>query len=417
MTKPKKKPYNVMKEFAIDEIASVDRPAQGVGARMAMMKRRDAPEVNLQVVNVNDTVDGLDFAKAAAFMRVLKANEQAFRELIDKDGDMTKKVALLDPMDGHSHTLMLDHGNGELNSGDTSWNDDHTHPWLFGANGELIVGAANGHTHRVGFLSKQVVADVLDETKYTSEQMSARSDGTRTADQSADHVGTEENMTDKTEKLDPQIQEQLDAMKAENVRLAKVAALTDAEKAYFKSLSEAEQGSFLDAEDKSSIVEKANAEDPIVAVVEGIEVRASQDPLGVIAAMEKRDKKKSKKLDFLESDNKKKDLEKRAADLSHLPGTPEVHMEMLKSIDAIEDPAVRKAALETLTAKAASAADDFKTKGVDGENLEKSEGEQALDKMAKAEMAKDSELTYEAAYTKALLTDEGQAHYNKSLEG
>jgi hypothetical protein len=361
-----------MKEFEILEIASVDQPAQGPGARMALMKRREP---------------------------------------------VAKAAALTDPMDGHTHTLVLDRGEGPMTHGETSYQDEHTHPWIIGLNGELIVGAANGHTHRVGFLSKgQVVGDVLDQTNISEEQMSASSDEPTHADESADDVGIEDEntMTDKIE-LDPKVQEQLDALKSANQRLEKMAALTDAEKAYLKGLEGDDAESFLSAENKGEIMTKAAEADPVVATVDGVEIRKSQDPTGLLT--KKLEKKKLR--EDAEKERKaqaEKDLEKRAEELKFLPGDVKTKVEMLKAIDSIEDESVRKSANEALLAKNAGAAPNFEVVGTVG-NPEVQSDDEALDALAKAEMSNDSSLSYEQAYTKALLSDAGQDVYNKRLEG
>jgi len=370
--------YNRMRKFKIKEISGVHAGAMGEGSNMAIIKR----------------------------------------------AEIEKRVALTDPMDGHSHTFELDRGNGPLSSGSTSYGrsvgmegEDHAHDWIHGANGEIIVGVANGHTHRVGFFSKgHPVADVLDETNFTSEQMSARSEGQDPADQSAVSDGNEEPIMTEKNELDPKVQEQLDALKADNQRLTKMAELTDAEKAYHKGLSGDEAEAFLNDPKRAEIVKAAAEADPVVATVNGKDIRKSEDPTGAIAEMVKRDAKREKELKDLKAKGQKSELEKRAGELKHLPGTVETKVAMLKSLDSIEDEAVRQSALESLSAKNSAAGDDFVTKG-DSTEPETQEGEDALDSLAKAEMAKDSSLTFEQAYSKALDSDEGQAIYTKSLEG
>jgi len=396
----KKRKFNIMKEFEIAEIASVDMPAQGPGARMALMKRRtpeDVPEVKVSVVNVGDPSKVADA--------------------------LAKAAALTDPMDGHTHTLVLDRGEGPMTHGETSYHDDHSHPWIIGLNGELIVGASNGHTHRVGFLSKgQVVGDVADETHFSSEQMSARSDDPTHADVSADDVGIEdETMTDND--LDPKVQEQLDALTKRAERAEKMAELTDAEKAYLKGLEGDDAESFLSAENKGEIMTKAAEADPVVATVDGVEIRKSQDPTGLLTKMAKKaeadELEKAKLKEDADKERKAKedaDLEKRAEALEFLPGDVATKVAMLKAVDSIEDEAVRKSANEALIAKNAGNAGNFEALGTVGSPEVQSDDE-ALDALAKSEMKNDSSLSYEQAYTKALLSDAGQDVYNKRLEG
>lgn len=366
--------YNIMRKFRITEISGVHAGAMGEGSNMAIIKR--APE------------------------------------------DLAKRVAMTDPMEGHSHTLELDHGSGELTAGHTSYDDDHSHPWIIGPDGQIVLGAADGHTHRVGFFSKSgnaQVGDVLDETHITSEQMSAGSKDDKTADKTA-REGNEDQPMEPTE-AELKLQEKIDALTKSLEKATKLAEMSDAEKAYLKGLSGDEAEAFLNSDNRAEIVKAANEKNPVVGNFEGREIRKSDDPTGVITALIQKAAKDAKKLEELKQKSEKKDLEKRAGELGHLPGSLETKVEMLKALDGIEDEGVRKSALESLVAKNASAADDFVENGTSSDNEIEKSGEDTLDTMAKALMAEDSSLTYEQAFTKALMTDEGQAVYNKSLEG
>ena len=379
------------------EISAVDKPAQP-DAKMTLMKRSFDDE-GQHTLSPNEVEQW-----TAATMADLQRLE--------------KKVGLTDPMDGHTHTVALDLGNGQLLSGETSWQDGHTHPWVIGMNGEIIIGAAQGHTHRVGFLSKgQLVADVLDETHMTvDEPVDAGSDD---ASDNADDLGNPtivvNNMATKTDGPE-EVQKQLDELKKSNERLQKVAELSDAEKAYMKGLGEDAQTKFLDssAEDRAAEIAKANEEDPIVGEVNGVQVRKSQDPTGLLAEMVKESKKDKKKLKEMEEKALEKDLEKRAEELNHLPGDLTARKSLLKSIDAL--PAdQRDSALAVLTERNELLAKAFETTGVRGEG-DTLDGDAKLDEMAKELQKKDPSLTYEKAYAQVMDTEEGKAVYNKRFE-
>ncbi len=117
MANPKKK---IMRALKINEISGVDVPAQE-GALSVIMKRATPEDENFE-----------------------------------------KMSALTSPDAGHSHLIAL---NGspdgvELNSGFTSYEEGHTHPWVRGAGGEIVIGTARSpdggdpHIHRIAFMSK-----------------------------------------------------------------------------------------------------------------------------------------------------------------------------------------------------------------------------------------------------------------------
>lgn len=360
----KKRKYNVMKEFSMIEISAVDRPAQP-DAVLSLMKR--AP--------------------------------------------LVKQMALTDPMDGHTHTVALDHGNGDALSGETSWQDGHSHPWVRNLEGTIVIGAANGHTHRLGFVSK---GDETNEPKPA---------GSSVAGDPAEDLGNpndeDTNVTKTNDKTDDAVQKQLDDLKKANERLSKVAELSDAEKAYLKGLGEDAQTKFLDlsAEQRSAELAKADEADPVVFEEDGVQVRKSQDPTGLLTRMAKERAKDRKKLKELEEKNLDKDLTSRAQELNHLPGDLETRKSMLKSIDALPEEQ-RKTALESLKAQNDALESAFQNIGHRGQpDLEKGSDDDKLDALAKAHQAKNPGMTYEAAYADVLSTDEGQAIYNKRLEG
>jgi len=371
--------YNIMRKFRIKEISGVRAGAMGEGSNFAIIKRRD---------------------------------------------DIEKKAALTDPMDGHAHVL---HGIDDAQSGVTSYGGEgpespgHSHQWIIGMNGEIIVGAEQGHTHRVGFFSKQRTADVLDETHSTLEQLSARSETSDPADESQEDDTMNEDQF-KTEL--EQLQKSLDEANARAEKAEAISAMTDVQKAFYQELEGEAAESFLKSEDKDGEIEKANEADPVVATTEdGVEIRKSQDPTGLLTQMVEKAKKEKKRFQELEEEKEKEakkaadaELSKRAAELTNLPGTEEQHVEMLKALDTIEDEEMRKAAHAALVAKNNELASAFEEVGTLGQPELKSDDEK-LEALAKAEMERDESLTFEQAYTKALESEEGLEVYSKRLEG
>jgi len=96
-----------MLSFRMDKIAGVDTPAQE-GAVVTLMKRNDE-----------------DVSKFA-------------------------RPILLTEVDGHTHIIDLDQGNGGSSSYETAENEDtgHSHPWVMNMDGEVVVGASAGHSHQ-----------------------------------------------------------------------------------------------------------------------------------------------------------------------------------------------------------------------------------------------------------------------------
>ena len=100
--KPKKR-KRVMKEFQITEISGVDVPAQE-GATTVIMKRCVQKKVpgevkkNLTPTEVKDMI--------------------------------SKGAALTTVEQDHSHLLLLDGFDSDFNSGETTWQSGHTHPWV-----------------------------------------------------------------------------------------------------------------------------------------------------------------------------------------------------------------------------------------------------------------------------------------------
>ena len=113
MTKSKRK-RRIMKEFRIDEISGVDRPAQTT-ATVAIMKRR-----------TDDNDDGIE-----------------------------KRALLTTATDGHTHLIIDEVGPAaRAMGGRTDYVDSsdggrgHSHPWILDPDsGAITIGMAAGHVH------------------------------------------------------------------------------------------------------------------------------------------------------------------------------------------------------------------------------------------------------------------------------
>jgi hypothetical protein len=347
----------IMHELKINEISGVDVPAQE-GATALIMKRH----------NVKD-------------------NPQT--------DDMTKMSALTTDNQGHAHLFAL-HGppdGVELNSGETSYSGNHDHPWIRGENGIIVIGAAKAddgvsHTHEVAAMSK---ADSL--------------------------VGNENEKEINNMSEDKATVEQL---QIQLTRANTVAELNDAEKAHFKTLAEEAQNEFLakSVEVRSGIIadiaKQAEETDPVVhTTVDGIDLRKSAGE--ALIAMAKSNDNLRKDNESLRKSQEDAVFTKRAdEELKHLPGTVDERAAMLKAVEAITDESQRKAALNALHAGSAAIAKSFETIGHGG-SPEPGSPTDDLDKLAKAHMQANPDLTSEQAYEAVLKTEEGGQLYAKSL--
>lgn len=106
-----KKKRKVMREFVIDEISAVDKPAQE-GAKALLMKSADGD-------------------------------------------DLEKRALLLSETDGHTH-LLDDTGMDNHTSYEKAPDDEygHSHPWVRDDSGNIVIGTVDGHTHTIASTSK-----------------------------------------------------------------------------------------------------------------------------------------------------------------------------------------------------------------------------------------------------------------------
>ena len=154
-----------MKKFVITELSAVDRPASE-GALVTIMKRDDTDDGIEKVLpkpqrgeSRSDFVSR--FMGSAAMrkdfpqrdQRLAVANRQ-FRvkkndEDIDKSRDSIPVLTSAD--DGHSHIVWVTGSRGGETTMQRGPDDDgmHDHPWVIQADGSLVIGENNGHTHVV----------------------------------------------------------------------------------------------------------------------------------------------------------------------------------------------------------------------------------------------------------------------------
>lgn len=163
------------------------------------------------------------------------------------------------------------------------------------------------------------------------------------------------------------------ALAAQNAELAVMATLSDEEKDHHKSLSKEDGAAFLkkSASERGQIIIAKKAGEEILKV-DGKEIRKSVVGADMFAILKSQQAAIEANRVALEKANKEAQtatLRKRAGDeLAKLPGTEDEKVEILRSIDAIADENVRKAALAALKAGNSALAKAFDTFGSEGGN-------------------------------------------------
>lgn len=336
----------IMRKFTIREISGVDRPAQ-VGARAIIMKRDfsederkdDAksgtalPDGSFPIESTEDLKNAIqaygrakDKPAAAAHIKS-RAKALGAEDQLPSDGDLKKSLCegygdprLLSDVDGHSHMIDLAQSAGH-SSYDKMEGEEygHTHPWVVTMAGDIVIGAAMGHTHEVLAKRETNGGNTVGDTKQpTVEEVSAK----------------------------------LAKAESDLVRANAINALNDSERAMFKSLSQDKQDSFLalSPSQRSSEITKAAGENPVVYTdSEGQEFHKNDDPR-MIGMAKRADADRTARI-ASEAKVTRQGFEKRATDeLPNLPGDVNVKVEVLKALDSIQDSTLKAGALALLKA-------------------------------------------------------------------
>lgn len=358
----------IMREFSIDEISAVDRPAQA-GAKMTIMKRESAP-----------------------------------------DGELVAKRAMLTTnISGHSHLVVTNWGDSNMISGDTSYTDRHDHPWVQNEDGSITIGAASGHTHTV---IESPEEDEAGEAVQKKKPSVVNSDATIDK-----RVGYDINKEDNTMTED-ELKDHVIELEKSQEKYKSIIDMPAVQRAYYDGLSDHDKPAFLDksAGEQVSIMKAASEADAVMYTADdGSEYLKSDDPR--LVAMAKRGDVDRKARVDADAKVAESELQKRAtAELSHLPGDLSVHTALLKAVDGIDDEKARMGAMEVLKSKDSRAAESFQTYGhvaAKGDSAGNGTAEQDLDALAK-KYAAEHKVTEPMAYDQVLKTKEGAALYKLS---
>lgn len=292
--------------------------------------------------------------------------------------------------DGHQHVLD-DCGAG----GETSWvrsegeEYGHSHSWVRMLDGQLVIGAAEGHSH-----------EVIDPTNKSA----------------SGGANKETDMTQPTQKAaegSPQIPEAVAKSIADLTTRAEraeaIMKLNADERGLFDGLNAEAQTSFLakSASERADAVRQSRDANAVVYTAKNGDVFRKNDDPRMVKMAQERDEEKGRTEKAL-NDLAMERLTKRAeAEMAHCPGTPEVRAGILKALEGVPG------AVEFIKAADASLAKAFKPSGTTGASAAGAElmkAEDRLEVLAKA-YATEHKCSIEKARDLVLDTPEGAKLY------
>lgn len=440
-----------MTKFRIDEVSSVDRPAQE-GALAVLLKRRGEPGYD---------PDNPDPSKRGR----LEPAE------LEKRGAV---FVLTSVEDGHAHGVWLLPGDkgGTTSTGRIPGDEDHNHPWVMDDQGNITVAVNNGHEHSVSreqvmqtFMAMTVeeltskrceLGQLLTKREFSSEERERLADrGAAMPDGSfpivtksdlsnaiqafgraqnkaavARHIKRRAQAISATDLLpkegrladllgksagapgeeDVMDEKQIQELRKRAERAEKLAELSDAQKAHLKGLDGDEaKEQFLakSDEDRQAEVDEAlrkrSEDDPVVyKATDGTEFRKSDDPRLVKMAQDRDEDRRE--LAKARAASEQAGFEKRATEeLAHYPGELSARVAIVKALSSIEDETEREAAFKAIAAGDSALRGAFTSRGARGVT-EPSSAEEQLEKRAR-EYAEKHQVDFFTAYEKACEAD------------
>ncbi len=358
------KTVNRMDEFEIDEISSVDNPAQQ-SARALIMK-------------------------AAG------------------DDDLRKRLRLTSVKDGHQHTMEKQEGR---TSYDTSKGAEygHSHPIVINDDGTVTLGMAEGHTHTV--IEKRItVTEALAELPGNQSEPANSGGGQNTGEhpmtKTAEEIAAEKEAVEK----------RIAGLEKNLATATALASLNDVQKAHYGTLSPEAQAEFLSAtpDARTASVEKAAGDDPVeYTTLDGVDIRKSAGALTI--SMAKRLDESETNLRVEKAAREREGFVKRAnAELSNLPGNESAQVALLKAVAGIPDAADRTAVGEILTAANSGVSKAFETAGTSaGSTGGAADAEAKLEKMAQ-ELSASSGDSFQKSYRAVLETPAGRELFKQT---
>jgi len=361
-------------------------------------------------------------ANPHADVTFFKSHKDDTIQPVDKSGDLVD--LLTSSNEGHQHGirvrfyedgLYLDVGYASGNASDSS----HYHSVVIDAAGNFVVSENDGHTHDISAVEVQSFLlgslnktfDYLENHGNVSDLEDSLSKTTVFKTLGEDRMTLEEQLA--------KAKKDLGIAKTALKAAVKLGGLTDTEKSHHAKLGEEGQESFLGKShtERALDIEEALKADPVIYTDEsGTEFRKSDDPRMV--SMAKQNDQLTKRLNSEVEAGAVAKLAKRAdEELGNLTGSVETRSAILKSVDAIEDEALRTEAMKTLTASNTAAGSAFVAKGKGGPSSVSAGGsaDDQLDVLAKEHLAANADSTFAKSYQAVLATPAGEALYNESL--
>lgn len=370
----------VMTKFKVDEISSVNRPAQGP-ALAVIMKRSAIAE------------------------GVADANKET---ALTKSGDLVD--ILTSSTKGHQHgiTINSDDGNVYVHVNYASEKDSQTsHDHVLAVTPEGITVSENeGHSHTI---DADVLQTLLLNRMVEKSIQKTRIIGFTNAADNGGLIAKETTM--------PIPQEEHDKVVKQLAVQTAINSLSVMTKGHYDTLTtQAAKDSYLakSETERTLDVELAKSADPVVYTTDSGQVFLKSDDNRMVV-MAKQHDVAMRQLATTTEANQALTFGKRAqTELSHLPGDEAGKTALLKAVSGIEDETIRKSVEATLKGADSNSAYAFKTYGNEGQDNEiaKSANEQLDTVIAKRA---DTDGISEAAATELVMqTREGQTLYNKA---
>jgi hypothetical protein len=201
---------------------------------------------------------------------------------------------------------------------------------------------------------------------------------------------------------------ELEALKAQLNRQTQIAALNDAEKAYFRRLGATEQDAFL----AQAPSQRAELLKPVYTAKNGTVYTGADDPRLVQMAKDN-DAQASRFEEQLSIERAKGLMARATTELAHLSGTPEQRAALLGAIESIENAETRAAVLASIKEVDTKQSRHFVRQGGGGAQKPEIAGdpEAKLEQLAQSLADKES-ISFEQAYEKVCNSPEGQKLYD-----
>lgn len=360
----------IMREFRIDEISVVDRPAQK-GAKMTIMKRQD-PALDTIAKYYGEAQQGKDFKT------LLDENENR-----KKIWEAREEIyPLIDALTTSVNSILAD----ETVQDKMSRVEQNVSDFLVALRDklpdveeELTKFFEDLNAEYLGNVNKQRENNMPDNTKTVEELTATLADVTKSL----------EEMTEKLEKAEAARVEAETMAKMSDDERAYIAKMSDKDKADLMAMSEADRKKKMDGMKKND--ETVTVEGKVIAKsAVGDETFALYKRMADAEARIAKAEEKAEMAAF----------EKRAADeYANLPGTDAEKAAILKAVASLGDEVAGN--IETILKAANEAnAEAFKTIGKNG-SADDNSAEAKLEKRAK-EIAKAENISEAKAYVKAL---------------